>query len=335
MVDDFLKMYEQRLGFRRTIRNTTQTTRRGTYSVSMLNGYKRSLKYWREYIGDLELSSVKFNHYDDYEGWRKSYSKNTTTEVHRNAKDDVADTTLQYDINNFKKVMKWGYENNYFTGNLIDYKFSPNRNRRNSFSLEQYMKIVRYMRTKEYLEVGLYKNDKRMIERRKLFRNYFLFMCNTGLRKKDARLLKWKDINFDEINGKKFVRVRVSKDTKTGKSRETIGRFTARRSLERIKEFRNHNLDENDFVFCESEGTAIEDMQRMFKNVLDECGCRYDNEGESYCIYTLRHTYITFRLRYSNQNDIYAIAKNCGTSVMMIEQYYDDTTSLDYVEKLI
>ena len=75
VIADFIVMYEQRLGFRKTIRNNTQTTRRGTYSVSMLNGYKRSLKFWKEYIGDLELSSVKFNHYEDYEGWRKSYSK--------------------------------------------------------------------------------------------------------------------------------------------------------------------------------------------------------------------------------------------------------------------
>ena len=82
-------------------------------------------------------------------------------------------------------------------------------------------------------------------------------------------------------------------------------------------------------------GNSIRSMVGIFNNVMDEVGCKYNSDGEGYCIYTLRHTYITFRLRYSNQNDVYAIARNCGTSVSMIERYYDDTHSLDYIDKLI
>ena len=41
------------------------------------------------------------------------------------------------------------------------------------------------------------------------------------------------------------------------------------------------------------------------------------------------------RLRFMKNVDVNALAKSCGTSMEMIENYYDDTTSEDYVEKLI
>jgi hypothetical protein len=47
---------------------------------------------------------------------------------------------------------------------------------------------------------------------------------------------------------------------------------------------------------------------------------RFDREGRPRNAYTLRHTYICLRLM--GGADIYQIAKNCRTSVEMIEKYY-------------
>jgi hypothetical protein len=52
-----------------------------------------------------------------------------------------------------------------------------------------------------------------------------------------------------------------------------------------------------------------------------------DREGQMRTAYSLRHTYICLRLM--EGADIYQIAKNCRTSVEMIEKYYDIKTSLD------
>jgi hypothetical protein len=46
---------------------------------------------------------------------------------------------------------------------------------------------------------------------------------------------------------------------------------------------------------------------------------RIDREGQPRTAYSLRHTYICLRLM--EGADIYQIAKNCGTSVEMIEKY--------------
>jgi len=70
-------------------------------------------------------------------------------------------------------------------------------------------------------------------------------------------------------------------------------------------------------------------QRELFKTILDEQKLRFDREGRPRTAYSLRHTYIGLRLM--EGADIYQIAKNCRTSVEMIEKYYAAhiKTSLD------
>jgi hypothetical protein len=54
--------------------------------------------------------------------------------------------------------------------------------------------------------------------------------------------------------------------------------------------------------------------------VLEETDMKNDREGKRRSAYSLRHTYISMRLM--EGADIYQIAKNCRTSVEMIEKFY-------------
>ena len=58
----------------------------------------------------------------------------------------------------------------------------------------------------------------------------------------------------------------------------------------------------------------------LFNTILDELKLKFDREGQRRTFYSLRHTYICLRLM--EGADIYQIAKNCRTSVEMIEEYY-------------
>ena len=58
----------------------------------------------------------------------------------------------------------------------------------------------------------------------------------------------------------------------------------------------------------------------MFNNILAEEKLKFDRDGNRRTAYSLRHTYICFRLM--EGADIYQIAKNCRTSVEMIEKHY-------------
>ena len=60
--------------------------------------------------------------------------------------------------------------------------------------------------------------------------------------------------------------------------------------------------------------------RELFNTILDDEGLKTDREGQPRTAYSLRHTYICLRLM--EGADIYQIAKNCRTSVEMIEKYY-------------
>lgn len=58
----------------------------------------------------------------------------------------------------------------------------------------------------------------------------------------------------------------------------------------------------------------------MFNNLLDRQKLKLDRGAKPRTAYSLRHTYICLRL--IEGADVYAIAKNCRTSVEMIEKFY-------------
>jgi len=60
--------------------------------------------------------------------------------------------------------------------------------------------------------------------------------------------------------------------------------------------------------------------KKQFAGILEKTDLKLDREGNRRTAYSLRHTYI--RLRLMEGADIYQIAKNCRTSVEMIEKYY-------------
>ena len=59
---------------------------------------------------------------------------------------------------------------------------------------------------------------------------------------------------------------------------------------------------------------------KMFNNLLKRSKLKLDRDDKPRTAYSLRHTYICMRLM--EGADIYQIAKNCRTSVEMIERFY-------------
>src|SRR6185503_8155550 len=74
-----------------------------------------------------------------------------------------------------------------------------------------------------------------------------------------------------------------------------------------------HNPQPTDLVFP---GNHI----KLFNGVLRRASLKLDRDGHKRTAYSLRHTYICLRL--IEGADIYALAKNCRTSVEMIQKFY-------------
>tara|TARA_Y100000034_G_scaffold136147_1_gene211097 strand:- start:393 stop:1667 length:1275 start_codon:yes stop_codon:yes gene_type:complete len=331
-LDDFLRQYERNL-----------KSGISGYTTHMYRGFKKSIDiYWREYIGGKSISVIQVADFEGYELWRRDWAKNTKRKErkHGNYKTDISSRTVQWEINGFKQFLRWAAANGLYSGRAYEWRFKVGiRNRRAALTREQYRSLHQYMRTGEFLNKGKHRNDTRIRRHRILLRAYILFMVNTGLRVGEARFLKWSDITEMENKlGRKVLCVRVSKThSKVSKDRTAVGRYTAHRALERWKEHLNdtgEGWNEDSYIFCNESGVVINDFREGFNNVLREADVEFDAEGKKHTVYSLRHTYITFRLRFGKNLSIYSLAKNCGTSVGMIEQFYSDAVPEDFVDEL-
>ena len=63
-----------------------------------------------------------------------------------------------------------------------------------------------------------------------------------------------------------------------------------------------------------------------------EAGVEFDRDGDRRTIYSLRHTYATFRLQEGVNH--YVLARNMGTSVKMLEQHYGHTSNRAMADEL-
>ena len=92
-----------------------------------------------------------------------------------------------------------------------------------------------------------------------------------------------------------------------------------------VKRYPNHNL--SDHIFYpnhKTRGYAQRNAQRAFNYVLQITQLKHDPDtSDPRSLYSLRHTAIQMRLVNSKGKiNIYQLAKNCGTSVEMIEKFY-------------
>ncbi|HEV3278223.1 MAG TPA: site-specific integrase [Terriglobia bacterium] len=159
--------------------------------------------------------------------------------------------------------------------------------------------------------------------------------ANTGLRPDEARRLQFRDVTIveDEASDQTILEIEVRGKRGVGYCKSTHG---AVRPFERLKArlrpsraFEANNGAEPGPTGTESRELRLPEpadlifpnfQRELFKTILDEENLRVDREGRPRTAYSLRHTYICLRLM--EGADIYQIAKNCRTSVEMIEKFY-------------
>ena len=96
-----------------------------------------------------------------------------------------------------------------------------------------------------------------------------------------------------------------------------------------MMERRNGGCDPNDYVFrLDNEPMSPSQLRglsstlaRAFNRLLIEAGLLKDKAGHDRTLYSLRHTYATFRILYGGIN-YPVLAANMGTSIAMLERHY-------------
>jgi integrase len=282
-------------------------------SAAMLRQVQRVVKFWREYAGTRAIDAVDDRALRDYLPWRRAYYTGVT-QLPKNAKLHPTDKTLQWEIMLGKALIKFAHEQGYRGSKpLPTWSFTPKVKRvRPAFTVMEYRQLYRVMRQWAAEPV-----TEAWSHSRQLLRDYVLILANSGLRVGEANSLQWRDVvPFVDEHGRKNVQLHVR--GKTGQ-RVVIPRVRVAIFLDRLSRLYD-GADSGDLVFRMRDGSAVTTLIDQFNAVLALAGLTHNSAGEKYTLYSLRHFYAVQAL--TKGIDIYTVARNMGTSVKIIEDYY-------------
>jgi integrase len=97
------------------------------------------------------------------------------------------------------------------------------------------------------------------------------------------------------------------------------------KALIKHQEMKQIPLDDESYLFfphIKSRPYAQRIMGEFFDELLRRANLKVTLEGQTRTIYSLRHTAIAFRLLKGENVDLLFLARNCRTSVSMLDRFY-------------
>jgi integrase len=294
---------------------------RGERSPIYVQGHRTRLKnHLIPFFGPMVLSDITPGVVQDYRIQRmsKGLSRKSQAKAQahkaRGGKGELeppsrpARTTLHQEIVCLRQVLKTAQRHrwiDYLPDLSAPYGASGKISHRAWFSPEEYKQL--YNATRERARNPKSERWRSACED---LHDYVLFMVNTGLRPDEARRLEFRDVKavVDKATNERILEIEVRGKRGVGYCKSMPGAVLP---FKRLQE--RHSAKPADRVFANFQ-------RELFNTILTELDLKEDREGQSRTAYSLRHTYICMRLM--EGADIYQIAKNCRTSVEMIEKYY-------------
>jgi integrase len=277
----------------------------GERSPKYVEGVRDRLRvHLLPFFGPKLLSEITPGLVQDYRIHRATSRKDKKTgEALRPAR-----STLSQELVVLRQVLKTANRRGwlaYLPDLSAPYKTSGKITHRAWFSPEEYKQLFRATR-----ERAKHPKSPRWKKKCEQFHDFVLFMVNTGLRPDECSRLELRDVAVvtDETTGERILEIEVRGKRGVGYCKSMPG---AVMPFERTR--KRNNLKPTEKVFGKIQ-------RELLNTILDELKLKTDRDGNRRTAYSLRHTYICMRLM--EGADIYQIAKNCRTSVEMIEKYY-------------
>jgi integrase len=194
------------------------------------------------------------------------------------------------------------------------------------FSPEEYKQL--YKATRQYAHDSKGKHYEWNAEQ---VHDYVLFMANTGLRPDEAKNLQHRDVTIakDHATGERILEIEVRGKRGVGYCKSMPSAVLPyERLVKRAKPLRKGRKNGDDVTPMQDARKYPQPIDpvfpgnhiKLFNGVLRRANLKLDRDSNKRTAYSLRHTYICMRL--TEGADIYQIAKNCRTSVEMIQKFY-------------
>lgn len=272
----------------------------GNRSPVYVKGNKTRLKnHLIPFFGSLALSEVTAGKVQDYRMHRLGNSETGKP---------PAPSTMHQEIVCLRQVLKTAIRHGWLQ-HLPDlsmpYKKATKISHRAWFSPKEYKQLYEATRRRARAAKGT-RHEWNTAQ----LHDFVLFMANTGLRPDEVKRIQYRDVNVvhDEDSDETILEIEVRGKRGVGYCKSTSG---AVRPFQRL--FERNSPEPSDLIFKVTHRDQL-------NQILEEEDLKFDREGNRRTAYSLRHTYICLRLM--EGADIYQIAKNCRTSVEMIEKYY-------------
>jgi integrase len=334
--------------------SATKTERRAKYQ------FNTWYRYMDGYFGEQKISEITDGFVEGYWNYRKGFyvwgegrgravvNKNrkggSKTSSSNNINPNPSYGTLRAEASIINEFFAWCYKD---AQGYIGKKYSISArsaftktetipfNRRPHFERSEWNRLTRNLES--YADNTGAQQAKRAnawhLRKRKMFRAYVLFLASTGLRVGEARLLRWQDISTanDKTLKRKVLLVNVRGHT--SKVRQNRTAVAHSENIIKIMDWWKKHTEfsgKEDLIFYNTDTDGIQktcDLSTTFRDFLKSMavegkkdGLLKNADGEKRTLYSLRHTYATFRLE--SGVEVYALAKVMGTGVTQIEKHY-------------
>ena len=290
--------------------------------------YQRVIrKYLVPFFGKYNLNSIDNKLVREFETWRNQQIGHMP----------IA-STLATHAAAFNRVIELAVEQGYLNPQQNVARLSrrgPKSKARPGFTAEEIAKLLAFM--PEWVEGGHRHTGRQM---KLLLRDYVELLLTTGMRcGKESMNMLWQHIEWHTDKEQRYLRIWVS--GKTG-GRWLIAKHRAAEALARLagrQKAVGMSLETTiaaklpKKVFALDDGSQPYALAGTFMRLLAAAGLSKDmSTGQQRTLYSLRHTYATTELLAGT--DIHTLARQMGTSVLMLERHYSKLTATMAAERL-
>ena len=300
---------------------------------------RRFMQNWLEYIQHLSLSKTPIDKIDvsktrEFGTWLKNKPKTFQKGKARSL--ETVNACIREVVRMYKEL---AVRDKYISINSIPQidkvkMQRDNTSKRDVLTEEEYEKLWRYIQY-TYITKKHNPNPKKWeLEKRKIFKEFIFIMSNVGFRVKELIGMRMNDImdnpKWDLERRETDVLMKVRREnSKTGKSRVCVA--PVKKRLQRIIDAYEKigiKHQPSDYLFMNPSSETREHysydiMSHRLKVVLEQSNLKQelDKQNKSITLYSFRHQYATWRLRYGDV-PIHLLAKQMGTGIDKIMSTY-------------